>query len=30
MSAVIIAGINYAVTGHKRYEGPVAYIRKGL
>lgn len=30
ISAVIIAGINYAVTGRKEYEGPVAYIRKDL
>ena len=30
MSAVIIACINYAVTGRKKYEGPVAYIRKDL
>jgi choline transport protein len=30
VSAVIIAGINYAVTGRKKYEGPVAYIRKDL
>jgi len=30
MSAVVIAGVNYAVVGRKKYEGPVAYVRKDV
>jgi len=30
MSAVIIAGVNYAVTGRKKYEGPVTYVRRDI
>ncbi|KAM0721382.1 hypothetical protein Q7P37_002306 [Cladosporium fusiforme] len=30
VAAVLIAGINYAVRGHKDYEGPVAYVRKDI